>query len=177
MNDPHDEFEPVFELERRFLVADPRIAEGADWELITQAYIFSVQGFAVRVRRVQRPVGGILDEGKAWMTGKGPRYGAKREEYDLEVSPLWAEQVIQRSANVVSKRRYHVVTDQTWEVDEFLADNVGLWVAELEGGTDIFKAGLPAWVKRELLNEPRFNNEELAVSPISEWADRADVVV
>lgn len=166
-----DEFAAVFEEERRFLVADNSIVIGADWELITQAYIFSSDGFAIRVRRVQKPVGGKLSEGKAWLTGKGPRFGAKREEYDLEVSPLWAEQVIQRSANVIRKRRYQIVTDQPWDIDEFLGENEGLWIAELEGGNEIYDVRVPTWVKREIINEPRFNNEELAVRSFQEWAE------
>lgn len=167
----NDEFEAIFEQERRFLVHDTSIVSGAEWELITQAYIFSSDGFAIRVRRVQKSLAVELQEGKAWLTGKGPRYGVKREEYDLEVSPVWAEQVIQRSANVVRKRRYHFLTDQPWDVDEFLDSNEGLWIAELEGGKEIHDVRVPAWVRREIINEPRFNNEELAVRPFKEWSD------
>lgn len=168
---PRDEgFQPVIERERKFLVSDTSITAGAAWEEITQAYIFSLDGFAVRIRRVQeRLPSGKLAEGRAWMTGKGPRIGAAREEYDSEVSPAWAQQVIGRSANVVRKRRYQVVTDQTWEVDEFLGDNAGLWIAELEGGPEIHSVRLPSWVSREIINETEYNNEELAVRPFGQW--------
>lgn len=166
-----DDFEPVYELERRFLVHDTSIVQSASWELITQAYIFSSDGYAIRVRRIQKPAGAHLPEGKAWLTGKGPRHGAKREEYDLEVSPVWADQVIQRCANVVRKRRYQLITDQPWDIDEFLDDNDGLWIGELEGGQEIFEVRMPAWASRELMNEPRFNNEEIARRPYSNWIE------
>ena len=170
-----DEFVPVFEQERRFLVRDTAIILGAEWELITQAYVFSIDGYAVRVRRVQKPTDSGLAEGMAWLTAKGPRRGAKREEYDLEISPLFAHEVIHRSANVVRKRRYQVMIEHTWEVDEFLDANAGLWIAELEGGNEIYGINPPEWIGRELLADTRFNNEELAVNPFSEWADRDDL--
>jgi len=168
------DFQPTFESERRFLVRDPAAVVGAAWELITQAYLFSADGFAVRVRRVQEPIAqsSELTEGAAWLTGKGPRINERREEYETQVSPLWARQVIARCANVVVKRRYQLLTDQTWEVDEFLEHNLGLWIAEIEGGPEILRVRQPKWVASEIVNDTRFDNERLAIMPIDEWDDR-----
>lgn len=167
-----NDFERQFELERRFLVADTAIVEGADWEMITQAYVFSNDGYAIRVRRVQKATGQDLDIGHAWLTAKGPRAGIKREEYDVEISPLFAHEVIERSEHVVRKRRYQVMIENTWEVDQFLDDNAGLWIAELEGGMELLEIVQPPWAARELKNERRFNNDELAVRPFITWSDR-----
>ena len=160
-----------FEHERRFLVRDRSFYIGSGWELITQAYVFALDGFAIRVRLTQKAlVSGQQDTGVAHLTGKGPRFGAVREEYDTEVSPLWAKQVIQRSANVITKRRHHVVSDQVWEVDEFDGDNAGLVVAELEGGQEIRSVTRPSWALREIVNEPELDNDALASFPIARWS-------
>lgn len=164
------------EMERRFLVADRSIVEGAPSELIVQAYVFAVNGFAIRVRY-------SVDESsapgtaKATLTGKGPRIGDEREEYEVDVSSLWAQQVIGGSGNVMRKRRYQVITDQTWEIDEFLGENEGLWIAEIEGREDIRRIPRPPWASREIVNEPEFDNEMLTLYPISGWsaADRAQL--
>ena len=158
------------ERERRFIVRDTSIVAGAPWEEITQGYVFSLDGFAIRVRLIrQLDASGALLASRAWLTGKGPRIGASRQEYDSEVSLQWAAEVIARCANVVRKRRYQVITDQTWEVDEFLDANAGLWIAELEGGDEIFRVHLPAWAASEIRDDRRFDNEELAVRPFASW--------
>lgn len=164
------------ETERRFLVADRSIVEGAPSELIVQAYVFAINGFAIRVRYA-------IDESsrpgapKATLTGKGPRIGDEREEYEVDVSTLWAQQVINGSNNVMRKRRYQVITDQTWEIDEFLGDNEGLWIGEIEGGEEIRRIHRPPWAQREIINEPEFDNENLTLHPISTWSatDRAQL--
>jgi adenylate cyclase len=164
------DFEPVYENERRFIVRDITIVSGAPWEKITQAYLFALDDFAVRVRLVQHPqADGSFMDAKASLTGKGPRVDASREEYDVEVSTGWAKQVISRSANVVTKRRYQLVTDETWEIDEFLGENTGLWIAELEGAESIHRVTKPDWAAHEVRNDPRFNNENLAVKPFASW--------
>lgn len=156
------------ETERRFLVADRSIVNGAPCELIVQAYVFVADGFAIRVRCSWDELDAEV-EPRATLTGKGPRVGTDREEYETDVSVLWARQVISRSGSVVRKRRYQVLTDQTWEVDEFLDHNSGLWIAELEGGEDIRAVPRPSWALREIFNEPMLDNEWLAVHPVSEW--------
>ena len=158
------------EKERRFIVKDTSITRDAPSEYIVQAYLFVIDGFAVRVRYTKDEQD-LTMPGKATLTGKGPRVDDEREEYEVEVSELWARQVISRSANVMRKRRHQVVTDQTWEIDEFLGDNAGLWIAELEGGKEIESVRKPTWAAREIRNEPSFDNERLTLRPISEWTE------
>jgi adenylate cyclase len=162
-----------FEVERRFLVNDPSIADGPDWELITQAYVFSADGFSVRIRLVQSPRtdSDELDNISATVTVKGPRFEARREEYETAVSSIVARGIISRSGSVIRKRRHYVVTDQTWEVDEFLDDNAGLWIAELEG-TDqeaLLRLRAPEWARNEVTRDNRYDNDQLALNPFSTW--------
>lgn len=162
--------EPV-ERERRFLVKDTSVTVGATWEMITQGYVFAIDGFAIRVRITSSPNEGGDSTERAWLTGKGPRVVDDRVEFDQEVSVAWASQVIQRCANVVEKRRYQVITDQTWEVDQFLGENDGLWIAELEGGAEIRSVPTPDWLAEEIRHDPRYDNEQLAITPYRRWAD------
>jgi adenylate cyclase len=157
------------ETERRFLVIDRSIVVGAPSEYIVQAYLFAIEGFAIRVR-FTRDDSDPEREPSATLTGKGPRIGDEREEYEVAVSPSWARDVISRSGNVMRKRRYQVVTDQTWEVDEFLEENEGLWIAELEGGPEVRTVHRPAWAGHEIQNEPLLDNESLALHPFSRWS-------
>ncbi|MGO4299350.1 hypothetical protein [Leifsonia sp. RAF41] len=179
--------EPTYERERRFLVEDTSIVEHAvAWQKLSQAYIFAVDGFTVRVRLVQQPgsdaAGRPVMEETAWLTGKGPRRpDGTREEYDTLVTPLWARGIIDRSGNVIEKTRYQVVQgeNETWEIDEFLdAGNRGLWVAEIEVESE---AGLravrkPSWAAKEVTSDRRYNNDELALLPWNEWAHTEEVL-
>ena len=56
-----------------------------------------------------------------------------------------------------------------WEVDEFLGDNEGLVVAEieLESETQIFAK--PAWIGEEVSGDSRYTNANLARNPYKNW--------
>src|SRR5690606_14414826 len=78
---------------------------------------------------------------------------------------------------VIDKRR-HLVRHEghVWEVDEFLGDNAGLVVAEIELGSPDEAFALPPWAGREVTDEPRHYNLALASRPYSRWiaAERGD---
>lgn len=164
-------FQPHRERERRFLVAETSVVRGASWEFITQGYFFAEDGYAIRIRTIEYPSGkkGALEFGKAVMTAKGPRVGDERDEYETDMDPLLASEFIARCDHVIRKRRYHLVyAGETWDVDEFFAANAGLWIAELEGQL-IRGVPVPSWADREITAESKFNNDELAFSPVSSW--------
>jgi len=159
------------ERERRFLVTEPSILEGADWNLIVQAYVFAVDGYAIRVRRERERIGTTrrMRDLKATLTMKGPRVGDQRSEFEMEVDPVVAAEVIARSVNVVEKRRHSLVSqDQTWDVDVFLGPNHGLMIAELEG-RHIRGVKAPWWASVEVTADSRYNNDSLAFHPFSQW--------
>lgn len=166
-----DEYKVQRERERRFLLAEPSITKGLSWTLITQGYFFAQDGYALRVRTREEPTNrkGQLSFLDGRMTAKGPRIGDERDEYEADMDPLLAVEFISRCPNVIRKRRYQLVSEeQTWEIDQFLEDNEGLWIAELEG-QDIREVKVPQWALREITSETRFNNDELAFKPISTW--------
>lgn len=59
----------------------------------------------------------------------------------------------------------------TWEVDEFLGENAGLIVAEieLEKEDQIFER--PDWLGQEVTGDPRYANASLVSNPFSNWRD------
>jgi adenylate cyclase len=172
--------EPFYERERRFLVADPDIVSGTAWTMITQAYLFAQDGYAVRIRLKEFPdESGRMAQRSALMGVKGPRRQHDREEYEFPLDYYIASEIVKRSRAVVIKRRHAVIhNDLTWEVDEFHGRNYGLMIAELELADDLSDAlpevdlesiTVPSWVGREIIDDPRFDNENLAVTPINEW--------
>jgi adenylate cyclase len=56
-------------------------------------------------------------------------------------------------------------------VDEFLGDNAGLVVAEIELDDADAEFALPGWVGREVSDDPRYVNSRLAVAPWPGWKD------
>lgn len=181
--------EPTYERERKFIVADKSILKGRSWELIEQGYVWAAEGYAIRARVVLEPVrnGGeqVYEEKYARITAKGPNYGDEREEYEMDVHVAFAQAVIKLTDRLIRKRRYHLVdqeSEQTWDVDEFLGDNEGLIIAELEGVRgpalddmdSVRTTKVPKWAHKEVTGDARFNNENLAVNPVSKWPQEED---
>jgi adenylate cyclase len=161
---------PRWERERRFIVAERSILRGVSWHLIDQGYLWTMDGYTIRARVQSIPErSGDESVYSATITAKGPRIGDAREEYEMDVDADFARELIHRSEAVIHKRRYQYVTDVTWDIDEFLDDNEGLIIAELEGGAEIEKLKPPSWAFKEITSDTRFNNEMLAHTPVSRW--------
>ena len=62
----------------------------------------------------------------------------------------------------------------TWEVDEFLGENRGLIVAEIELESENQEFARPEWIGREVTDDPRYFNSRLSEHPFSQWADEAN---
>ena len=58
-----------------------------------------------------------------------------------------------------------------WEVDEFLGDNHGLVVAEIELQSVDEAFVLPAWAGKEVTEQSRYYNLALAEHPYRSWTD------
>jgi CYTH domain-containing protein len=62
----------------------------------------------------------------------------------------------------------------TWEVDEFKGDNDGLVVAEIELQDEDQRFARPAWLGREVTDDPRYFNSNLTSHPYCEWRDEVE---
>lgn len=145
------------EIERRFLVRDPRILDGRIGNRIVQGYVAKEPGaMTTRVR--------IRDD-RGILTLKGPRQGLARDEfeYPIPVDDAWRIVLEHCGNRVIAKTRYLVEhTDLLFEVDVFEGRHSGLVIAELELSHEEQAFTLPSWIGEEITGDRRFGNFCLA---------------
>jgi len=151
------------EIERKFLVV------GDDWRAAparpyAQGYLNRDKRRTVRVRIV---------EGDAWLTVKGASAGATRAEFEYPIPLADAEQLLALcDGPLVRKlRRVVVHAGRAWEIDEFLGDNAGLVVAEIELASEDQAFEPPPWLGAEVTHDVRYFNSNLAAAPFSTWTE------
>lgn len=149
------------EIERKFLV------KGNDWRQsqgihIRQGYLNRDKERTVRVR---------LAGQKAFLTVKGMNIGATRAEYEYPIPVSHAEELFKIcDGPVLEKNRYTVDHNGLiWEVDEFLGENEGLIVAEVELKSEEQSFERPNWVGPEVTEDTRYFNSNLCAHPFSKW--------
>lgn len=70
----------------------------------------------------------------------------------------------------VEKIRHRIkVGGMQWEVDEFLALNKGLFLAEIELESETQDILLPEWVGEEVTSDHRYYNSWLSAHPYATW--------
>jgi adenylate cyclase len=151
------------EVERKYLVVGDAWKALAPGELYRQGYLSSVKERTVRIRTTP-------DAG--YVTIKGITVGATRSEYEYEIPLDEANAMLDTLAErpIVEKRRHRIpVGDVVFEVDEFLGDNEGLVVAEVELGSEEQMFEHPTWLGEEVTGDPRYYNVNLAKHPFSAW--------
>ncbi len=152
------------EIERKFLVkgdAWRALAKGITYR---QGYLNSVKERTVRVRTA---------EDKAFLTVKGLTVGATRPEYEYEIPFDEGKAMLDALAEkpLIEKKRYKIrAGDLTWEIDEFLGDNAGLIVAEVELTSEDRTFDMPAWIGEEVTGDPRYYNANLIKNPFTRWS-------
>lgn len=151
------------EIERKFLVVGNAWRALAPGALYRQGYLSSVEERTVRVR---------LTPEAGYLTIKGTSVGAARAEYEYEIPPGDAGAILDTLAErpIVEKRRHRIpVGDVVFEVDEFLGDNAGLVVAEVELEREDQPFPRPEWLGEEVTDDSRYYNVNLARHPYSAW--------
>ncbi len=98
---------------------------------------------------------------------------ATRAEYEYEIPVSHAEELLKIcDGPVLEKIRYVVgCNGLIWEVDEFLGENEGLVVAEVELRSEDQSFDRPDWVGQEVTTDPRYFNSNLCINPYSEWRE------
>jgi CYTH domain-containing protein len=104
---------------------------------------------------------------------KGKTLDLARPEYEYAIPLADAEAMLDSlcALPLVEKVR-HTVTyaGATWEIDEFLNDNQGLIVAEVELESPEQAIELPPWIGQEVSLDPQYLNVNLAKHPFSRCA-------
>jgi adenylate cyclase len=152
------------EIERKFLVDHEK------WQQVAkpggmhfrQGYIFSDEKKTIRVR---------VTDTEAYITIKGSTAGFSRSEFEYTIPKADGTQLLDDfAASELEKYRYCITyADKLWEVDEFLGDNQGLLMAEIELGSEGEKFELPPWVTTEVTDDKRYYNSFLSVNPFKGW--------
>lgn len=153
------------EIERKFLVlTDDYKTQSYKKSYICQGYLSSESGKTVRVR---------LKEDKGYLTIKGPssNNGLSRFEWEKEISAEDAKSLLELcGTSVIEKYRYEVKSGQhVIEVDEFLGENAGLIVAEIELNSENETYIRPDWLGGEVTGDKRYYNSQLIKNPFCKW--------
>lgn len=151
------------EIERKFLVTSDEYKESGGKTHIQQGFLSLAKKRVVRIR---------ITGDKAMLTVKGISRGAKRIEFEYEIPVGDAEIMIEKlcKKGIIDKYRYIIHHENNiWEVDEFLGDNKGLVIAEIELTHEDQSFEKPRWVGKEITHDPRYFNANLAKKPFSDW--------
>lgn len=151
------------EIERKFLVRGEEWKALGEGVLLRQGYLSSQPERIVRVR---------IEGDRAVMTIKGRSVGASRGEWEyplpMEDARVFLDQLCERP--IIEKHRYRIVHEgMTWEVDEFMGENAGLVVAEIELESEEQAFAKPEWVGEEVTQDARYFNSNLLRHPYSRW--------
>lgn len=155
----------MIEIERKFLVnSNSYRTEASSVITITQGYLNSDPERSVRIRLTNQT--GFLT-----VKGKSNTSGLSRFEWEKELSKTEAEALLKLCENtIISKTRYNVpVGAHVFEVDEFLGDNSGLVVAEVELGSEEESFSKPDWLGEEVTGITKYYNSSLSTTPVCNW--------
>lgn len=153
------------EIERKFLVVGDFKPLATSHSHIRQGYISSQRGRTVRVR---------LRDRQGFLTIKGPssKGGLSRYEFEKEITFDEALSLLRLcEPGIIDKVRWLVpVGKHTFEVDEFLGDNEGLVMAEVELSAEDEAFEKPAFIGQEVTGDRRYYNSCLRACPYRTWA-------
>ncbi|MBD8880918.1 CYTH domain-containing protein [Rhodanobacter sp. 7MK24] len=158
------------EIERKFLLRDDGWRAQVSYsEHIAQGYLVGAAALAAGNARGSVRVRRAGDE--AWLNIKAARLGIERAEYDYAIPPGDADALLATLCDgVLGKRRHHVTVEGVlFEIDEFLGDNAGLVVAEVELPSVDAPFPRPSWLGREVSALARYYNVNLIAHPYARW--------
>jgi adenylate cyclase len=145
------------EVERKFLVNKEKwqSLEKPNGMYLRQGYLNDAANCTVRARET---------ETEGFLTIKGRSEGMSRAEFEYAIPKEDAKQMLETLAKTqLEKTRYKIIVGKhTWEVDMFHGANDGLILAEIELGSSDEAFELPHWVDKEVSDDTRYFNSNLA---------------
>mgnify|MGYP000847110039 CR=1 FL=1 len=153
----------ALEIERKFLVASSEeYKASSNASDILQVYLTISEKMSIRVR-----IDGIV----ASLAIKSKVSHRVNREYEYNM-PIDEARSIMKLNNFpsISKTRYQLENKgHTWEIDEFHDANAGLVIAEieLEYEDEVFE--FPSWIGKEVTEDMKYLNSNLATHPFSDW--------
>jgi CYTH domain-containing protein len=155
----------AIEIERKFLVKTDEWIKAREHATCTpykQGYLQATPNCTVRVRQAGE---------KGFLTIKGKTDGMSRLEFEYEIPLNDLNGLLPLcSGPLVEKYRCTIMyKNKLWEVDEFLGDNEGLIIAEIELDSPIEEFELPQWIEKEVTGDKRYYNSFLSANPYKKW--------
>lgn len=154
----------ALEIERKFLVKSnswKKLTKGIHYK---QGYLSTDKNRTVRVRTINN---------KAFLTIKGISVGATRKEFEYEIPFDEGNEMLNELCfqPIIEKIRYKLKVENglVWEIDEFLGQNKGLILAEIELEYEEQNFIKPDWLGDEVTTNPKFYNSSLVKFPFSKW--------
>ena len=158
------------EIERKFLPVND------GWRAAAHKVVPMAQGYLndlalVDSGAMQASVRVRIEGDAAFLNIKSRELGASRQEFEYPVPVADARALLKLCVGgLVEKHRHYVEhAGHLWEVDEFLGDNAGLVVAEIEldDAGEAFER--PDWLGVEVTDDARYYNLALASRPYRDW--------
>ncbi|MEM9647090.1 MAG: CYTH domain-containing protein [Bacteroidota bacterium] len=153
------------EIERKFLVKSDTYRNQASSETrIVQGFLNTAPERTVRVR--------IRGE-RAFLTvkGKSNTSGTARFEWETQIEVQEAINLIDLCEDgILEKIRFEVpFENHLFEIDEFLGENRGLVIAEVELQHEDEIFGKPDWLGEEVTGQTKYYNSQLSKKPFTDW--------
>ena len=151
------------EIERKFLVKNESFKLYSKGVIYRQGYLSRDKERTVRIR--------VAGE-QAFITIKGLTNGMERLEFEYPISLADANEMLSTLClkPLIEKVRYKFMSDgHLWEVDEFIGDNEGLTVAEVELKSSEEYVILPDWIGQEVTGDMMYFNSNLVINPFKNW--------
>ena len=156
------------EIERKFLLASDA------WRPNVERSVRMAQGYlndlgAVESGRQRASVRVRIAGEEAFLNLKSRELGHTRQEFDYAIPVADAEALLTLcTGGLIDKIRHHL---GRWEIDEFLGDNLGLFVAEIELDSADEAFPRPGWLGAEVTDAQRYYNLALAERPFAQWTN------
>jgi len=154
----------ALEVEHKFLLANSDWRAEIDHSVhYKQGYLSSSPLSSIRVR---------ISDSHAWLNIKSATIGTHRQEFEYEIPLADANSILDELCHkpLIEKMRHFVYRGQhVWEIDEFMGDNQGLIVAEIELSEVGESFAKPAWLGGEVTEDLRYYNNNLCKYPFKDW--------
>ena len=150
------------EIERKFLIN--KIPDNCEKSIHIKQYYMHIDDYFVQRLR-------FFDNQKAIISLKQNCSGLSRYEFEYEIPLSDAQKIVSMSnSKFIEKIRHIIYFDKIkWEIDEFLGQNEGLLIAEVELDSEDQDIVLPEWVNIEVTNQHKYFNYNLAINPYILW--------
>jgi adenylate cyclase len=161
----------AIEIERKFLPLDESWRAGVERSVrMAQGYLNDLG--AVESGRQRCSVRVRIAGDQAFLNLKSREAGRSRQEFDYAIPRADAEALLALcSGGLIDKQRHYLhYGGFLWEIDEFLGDNRGLVVAEIELPAVDTEFERPAWLGSEVTELQRYYNLALAERPFARWS-------